>query len=878
MEKQIISKAIGIDLGTTNSAVAVMDPTDTKIIIHTDPVAKRKTTPSCVWKNPKTKEIVVGHKAFQRVGMPSSPIRSVKRKMGQQASLKLDQEDVTPVEVSAYILKEMKRQIEEDIEQFSTDTTQWIVDRAIITVPAYFDQPQIDATRKAGELAGLQVLELLHEPTASACHYCWEKNIQNGVFLVYDLGGGTFDVTVLRCTEGAFEVLGISGNTWLGGDNMDDVLAEEILNRLFEDDYLLELDVKNNPEDRLRFDKLKFLAEGVKKGLSTSGDFMLRDTGSLQDQEGKQVIIETEFDRLEVESLIRSLVEKTIPYCFDALDQAEKKAGIKLADVDAIILAGGPSHIPLVREIVRQNLCSPFSESVVDERARQPRAKCEEPVYEKVDTIVALGSAIRASAIGGLTVYNPEKTVRVSFRGTGVSDTKDTYVGGKVEVLGSDIDLTGGHIKLIIPDLEFEDEDDLKEGGTFSLRRIPLQQSANNLLAFEVYDNTGKLITTASRHITQDGSAGPTGGGTSTAVLPKSIALEVRREGKPVLEELIPELATLPANKDFTFYHPGGTEFVLLSLYQKNKKIQVIKVEVPSSLPKGTPINLNINIDELSLITIKGNIGDTVFDALIEPPPDRKIPTNEEIESLEQKFREAIGYLAPGKQSVAEARYNKAKQSFEEAVKRGDKEQAVNDFEEMENLVADISKPEDLLKPPKDFFDELVQECFNSNMEVAELANKKAYPYDQQEIAKSIETQRNEGERAWAAEDQKAYSEVNIQLESIHNHITSIGRNILSKEGGDKETDVEKAINNIKYIEQLASKLAKHAEGQNREDLQNEIEEIKNRLKQLANEVQKDPQGVLNEVAEIYARLERINNILMGKKELEPLPFPEDLK
>jgi molecular chaperone DnaK len=437
MSKQIVSKAIGIDLGTTNSVVAVMNPTDTDIIIHRDAIAKRETTPSCVWKDPKTGEIVVGHKAFRRVGTSPSPIRAIKRLMGTQTKVLLTDEEVTPEQVSAWVLGEMKRQIEEDVARFSTDSTKWIVDRAIITVPAYFDMAQIDATRKAGEMAGLQVLDLLHEPTAAACYHCFRNGTQNGVFLVYHFGGGTFDVTVLRYTAGVFEVLGISGNNRLGGDDIDAALAENIQERLLREGYALELDVKNDPEDRLRFDKLKFLAEGVKKALSTSGEFLLRDTGTLQDKEGNPAIIEEIFERSEVEEIIKPIVERTIPYCFEALERTEERAGVKLADIDAIILAGGSTHIPLVREMVRQNLCAdPTSmELVVDERANQPRAKCVKPVYEKVDTIVALGTAIRAAAVGGLAIYNPERTVRVSFREAGATGQRETHIGGKVEAL-----------------------------------------------------------------------------------------------------------------------------------------------------------------------------------------------------------------------------------------------------------------------------------------------------------------------------------------------------------------------------------------------------------------------------------------------------------
>jgi molecular chaperone DnaK len=172
---QILSKPVGIDLGTTNSAVAVMDPTDTELIIHRDPNLKSETTPSCVWRNTKSGEIIVGRQAFRRIGTEPSPIRSIKRLMGRQTKVRLSNEDASPDQISAYILGEMRRQIETDVARFSGDSAQWIVDRAVITVPAYFDQPQVEATRRAGELANLEVLDLLHEPTAAACYHCWRS-------------------------------------------------------------------------------------------------------------------------------------------------------------------------------------------------------------------------------------------------------------------------------------------------------------------------------------------------------------------------------------------------------------------------------------------------------------------------------------------------------------------------------------------------------------------------------------------------------------------------------------------------------------------------------------------------------------------------------
>ena len=184
---------------------------------------------------------------------------------------------------------------------------------------------------------------MLHEPTAAASYHCWRTNTQDGVFLVYDFGGGTFDVSILRSIAGSFEVLGISGNKRLGGDDLDAALTEDLRQRLLRDEeaaYDLDLDM-NAEEDRLRFDQLKLLAEGVKKALSNASEFYLRDPVSIRDRAGQQVFIEIMYRRHEIEAIMRPIVERTIPYCFDALEIAQQRAGVTLADVDAVILAGG---------------------------------------------------------------------------------------------------------------------------------------------------------------------------------------------------------------------------------------------------------------------------------------------------------------------------------------------------------------------------------------------------------------------------------------------------------------------------------------------------------------------------------------------------------
>ncbi len=243
-EKSIISKhtvsiAVGIDLGTTNSVVAVMDPTGRDIVVHKDPITNRETTPICVWKSPKDGQIHVGRKALARIGTIPQPIRSIKQLMGRSTKVLLTNEEVAPERVSAYVLAEMKRQIEEDVARFGTDSTEWVVDRATITVPVYFTHPQIDATRKAAEIAGFQAPDLLHEPTAAALYYCWRTGMQKGIFMVYDFGGSTFNVSIVRSTAGSFETLANSGNNRLGGRDIDRVIAGDLLERLLYQGYMV---------------------------------------------------------------------------------------------------------------------------------------------------------------------------------------------------------------------------------------------------------------------------------------------------------------------------------------------------------------------------------------------------------------------------------------------------------------------------------------------------------------------------------------------------------------------------------------------------------------------------------------------------------------
>lgn len=850
MTKNILSKAVGIDLGTTNSVVAVMNPTDSDIVIHKHPTTRRETTPSCVWKE-RSGRIHVGVRAYNQVGHQPAPIRSIKRSMGKQTKVLLTDEHVSPEEISAHILREMKQQIETDIQTFDTDKEMWIVNRSVITVPAYFDQPQIEATRRAGELAGIQVLDLLHEPTAAACYYCWQTGVRNGTFLVYDLGGGTFDVSVLRCREGAFQVLGISGDNYLGGDDIDTALAEILLERL-RADYSLDLDIKGDENDRLLFDGFRLLMESVKKALSSSDYLILRDT-RFSDKDGTSINIETPFERAEIEPVIRRIIEPTIPLCFKALERAQEQAGITLADVDAIILAGGSTHIPLVRELVRSKLCA-------DPNTKEARARCSEPTYKNVDSIVALGAALHAAAVGGLIVEDPAHTLRITFHGMSTADTAETQVAGTVEAIAPSTDLTEARVRLFIPTNQYEDIEEPNGNGTFTFEDVPLQTGAANHLQCEIYDQHETLLMTAERTIVEGKTILP-----PPVPLPKPILLEVMQDGRLQRKELLKAMTRLPAEKSFLLAHPGNTEKVLIALYQEMRIIKEVLVIVPPALPKGTPIDLNLHVDEHFFITVRGKIGTVDFDFIAETPADREMPDESNIAKLEEQFQ-AIP-LAPAQKEKATIEWASMKRRLEDAIKYGDVDQAVHTEEKMlefHEQLTSVPKAQERVdtQMSRAEFDELVELCFELNKQATQIAASKNKPHDAHKIDAIINEQRTRGEAALAACD---YANYEMAIQTLGNLRRDLGQLVI-----EAYTSEQLAYSSVSTLLADVAKARELADTQGRNDLRQQLVQLWHQLQSLAPLATTDSQTVLNQVGGVQSKLERIENELRGVKKLPP--------
>ena len=354
-----MSKIIGIDLGTTNSAVAVLEGGEPKIIPNPE---GNRTTPSVVaFKNGERQ---VGEVAKRQSITNPNTIQSIKRLMGTQEKVTAEGKEYTPQEVSAMILQYIKGYAEDYLGEK--------VSKAVITVPAYFNDAERQATKDAGRIAGLEVERIINEPTAAALAYGLDKMDHDETVLVYDLGGGTFDVSILELGEGVFEVRSTAGDNRLGGDDFDKVII----------DYLVQEFKKENgidlSKDKMATQRLKDAAEKAKKDLSGVSSTQI-SLPFITAGEAGPLHLEVTLTRAKFDELTSSLVERTM----GPTRQALKDAGITAADLDRVILVGGSTRIPAVQEAVRK------------ETGKDPH-KGVNP-----DEVVAMGAAVQGGVLTG---------------------------------------------------------------------------------------------------------------------------------------------------------------------------------------------------------------------------------------------------------------------------------------------------------------------------------------------------------------------------------------------------------------------------------------------------------------------------------------------
>ncbi len=357
-----MAKAVGIDLGTTNSVVAVLEAGEPVVIPNAE---GNRTTPSVVAFGKDDGEVMVGDVAKnQAITNPDRTIRSVKREVGTNWTTDIDGKKYTSQEISARTLMKLKR----DAEAFLGDT----VTQAVITVPAYFDDAQRTATKEAGQIAGLEVLRIINEPTAAALAYGLDKDTEDQTILVFDLGGGTFDVSVLEIGDGVFEVKSTSGDTNLGGDDWDEAVIDWMVAQ-FKGSHGIDLG-----QDKMAAQRLKEAAEKAKIELSQLQSSNINLPFITATADGP-LHLEESLSRAKFEELTAGLLER-VRKPFEA---AISDAGLKQADIDHVVMVGGSTRMPAVVELVEQMTGKEANKSV------------------NPDEVVAVGAAVQAGVLKG---------------------------------------------------------------------------------------------------------------------------------------------------------------------------------------------------------------------------------------------------------------------------------------------------------------------------------------------------------------------------------------------------------------------------------------------------------------------------------------------
>jgi len=357
-----MARAVGVDLGTTNSVVSVLEGGEPTVIANAE---GSRTTPSIV-AFARNGEVLVGEVAKrQAVTNPDRTIRSVKREMGTSWSIDIDGKKYTPQEISARVLMKLKRDAEAYLGETITD--------AVITVPAYFNDAQRQATKEAGEIAGFNVLRIVNEPTAAALAYGLDKGSKEQTVLVFDLGGGTFDVSLLELGEGVVEVKATSGDNHLGGDDWDERIIEHLV-KTFRGQHGVDL-----AKDKMAMQRLREAAEKAKIELSAATTTSINLPYITGGGESGPLHLDITLSRSEFQRMTQDLLDR----CKGPFDQAIKDAGVKISDVDHVILVGGSTRMPAVSDLVKQLTGREANKGV------------------NPDEVVAVGAALQAGVLKG---------------------------------------------------------------------------------------------------------------------------------------------------------------------------------------------------------------------------------------------------------------------------------------------------------------------------------------------------------------------------------------------------------------------------------------------------------------------------------------------
>lgn len=669
INKMIIHKTFGLDLGTTNSTPSVFIngasfcPEDGKL----------KTIPSLVAK--KGDKFIVG------VAPKNNPhiekIRSIKRMMGKEEPAVLNGQNYSPEEISAEIVRYCAEMLNKQVEKAENV----IYDRIVITVPAYFSIAQKDATRKAGELAGLEVLMLLEEPTAAAINYTVKNNVNSGVFMVYDLGGGTFDVSIIEKIENIPVVLATAGNNFLGGDNFDNLLARYFIDVLNNDlGYDIDLDLTKK-EDLHKYNALLLAAENVKKNLSQNDTYTISYYDVFKDNSGVDLIIE-DFSRAKFEELIRDkIVIDSFNECQKALD-AFVASGRQLSEITGVLMVGGSSHIPYVRNAVK--------EKFVDS------GMIKELIIADPDLAVGYGAGIVA-ATQPMKIEDAENGIVVEINAPymfdGTMNVSGKLIKGKVDTVG--LISNGKEIQATI-----------QSDGTFSADIDGVYEK----LEYKFYfgDNTVANITES---VEKNNLIAP------TPVQNETIRIEIVDLERQEMEDypLVNKGEALPCSASHNFkINEYSREQIILPVKEGYREIYSLIIDVPENTPLGSRVTVNTEIDVLGKVTLKVLLNNKEIKGKVVYA-ETKDMDDSTLMDIEEKFYDKIENIRGEAKAEFVARQENITRELNEAVANSDKNHYTDALNKYETLVRELPS----------FISDLTEEDFDEiEKEIRELSAK----------------------------------------------------------------------------------------------------------------------------------------------------------
>ena len=606
----IIHKSFGLDLGTTNSTASVV--LNGKVVFaEEDKTRKNKTIPSVFAISSRKKgEEVIGTLAKNEFysGNPNSK-KSVKRDMGKDVTYHFGDLTLSPEQISSKIISYCKECLDKTIKVDKNI----IYDKVVITVPAYFSLAQKDATRKAGELSGLEVTMLLEEPTAAAINYALQNNVENGLFFVFDLGGGTFDVSILEKTGNVPQVLATAGNNFLGGDNFDLLLARYFLKYLKNSGYDVS-DVKadaSNPKFKL----LMLLAENTKKKLTEEESIEIHYQDIFKDLSSRDLDIE-QFTRKDFNKIIKAKIETdVITECDKALQILNEKYGKSLEDITHIIMVGGSSKIPYVRDVIKNKYC--ITDNLKD-------ITCYEP-----DLSVSAGAALVANS-QGYSIEDDNHEFVVNINAPFVVEGQ-VYISGKLEK---------GALKAIgIKTLEREVKVDFSEDKTF-LATID-EKEYSEAITFNFYGEGETVHNVVNSDNSTVDIIAP------TPVQNETIAVEIIDIEKGQIEKypIVESGVTLPSESTEYFkINEYSSKQVILPIWEGPRKIFDLIIDLPSDAKIGSKLSVTTKVDMISNIELVVKLGDQELKGRYEYVTQKE-NGKKEFEKLESAFNERIDYI-----------------------------------------------------------------------------------------------------------------------------------------------------------------------------------------------------------------------------------------